>query len=370
MVNSYAERTRRREDVRFARAKEVPQGENLLVHAWTWAIQQYPPEGLTIWLHRTEPLTGSYEFFIPGHAVVGEFPDRRLYEEAQRRRRQPNIAEHFFGRVKALSHDGTHMQIACGHIELPPEPAAAPWDGNVYRGVSSGQPSGPPVPPPYGSYGSPWGGGSPPSWTGAPPHGGSSPWWSGAMPPWIAGPPPAWWMQAMQAMQAQHAQPQPPPPPPAAVQNNPDLLSMWNAMLAQMQPFQQMQGKMLTELMTRVFAAQPAAAAAAATQAKPPELLDQVHALGALAEALDKIRGPAPAAGGERRGLHIHKIDDHTLVENKEGDLDPVATAIFELKDTVKSVAARRAGGLLGGNKSPNASSNGAPKSSNGTPKS
>lgn len=355
--NAYAARTAWREDFRFRRAKDVPQGETLLVHAWAWAVTQYPPQGMTIWLHRTEPTAGSYEFFITGDAVLGDFPDRRLYEEVRKRRRQPTIAEHFSGRIRAVSHDGSVIEIAGGHIELPPEPTqqSTPWGQPPAPGQGAPYgPTGPMGSPPPG-WGGGWGG--PPSpWSGAPSWPASP--WGAPMPPWMM--PPPWW--------AQHAQPAPPQPP-AAVQNNPDLLSMWNAMHAQMQPLQDAQAQLMKELMTRAFAATAPAATVAAQAGKPPELIDQVRTLGALADALDKIRGPAPAAAGagERRGIHIHRVDDHTLVETKDGDLDPVATAIFEVKDAVKSVASRRLGGGLLGKSPSSQPTNGAPKTANGT---
>lgn len=323
MVNSYEQQRRTRDAYRWKMNRDIPQGETLLVHAWSFAVSQYPATALTVWLRRVDPLTGAYEFFIPGDALIGDFPDRKIFEEVRRHRRQPTIAEKFVGRIRYVTPEGTTAELQGGEIHLPPEPpqtASAPW-------AAPQMPAYAPGPPPWGY---PWPGqagpyGGPPGSYGVPP---SMPW------PWGT-------LGMAAALQAPTAAPA---PPPAQIQNNPDLVALWTAMQESVRAAQAPQQALMQTLIERAFAQQPQTAA---TSGQAPGLLDQVKAFGQMAEALDKIRGPQQPS--EHRGLNIHKVGESLLVENKDGDIDPVATAIVGgmpaltgIKDLIKSAAARR----------------------------
>ena len=200
--NSYAERTAAREGQAWAKASQVPQHDTLLVHAWAWAVTMYPATALTVWLRRVDPIAGAYEFWVPGDAIMGDYPDRRLFEEVRARRRQPTVAERFAGRIRAVTHEGTPVEIAGGDIQLPPEPATAPTPYTNGAGAPWSQPYG--QPPWWGPYSAPP--------YGAPPYGGPNTY---GMPPW----PYPWPVPSAN------------PPPPAAIQHDPAMVEMWRSLV-------------------------------------------------------------------------------------------------------------------------------------------
>jgi hypothetical protein len=329
---------RAREHERWAKSKNVPAAEVLLVHAWAHAVTQYPAHALTLWLTRTSPPQNPYEFFIAGEELAGDpFPDRKCYEVARSKRRQPTIAEGFSGRIRGMTHEGQVYDCGYGEIHFPPDERAAPapvWgQGAPPPGWGPGHSPGYGAPPGYGPPGyyppSPYY--PPPPGYGAPAgYGGAPPPWAHAYGGWPA-PPPA-------------------PAPPAHIAADPSLLEIWklaqeaNTSAARISQDAQSraaeaQTQLMQTLLQRVLA--PPAAPAAAGGMK-----ETFGMLGDAISLLDKLRGP-PAEGGRGGGLHIHKIGEDLIVENKDGEIDAVATLGLGMKDgvreVIKAVASRRA---------------------------
>ena len=233
-----------------------------------------------------------YDQFVPGEAVLGEHPDRALYEYANANRRQRDVAERFVGRIRAQAADGSPVELGGGELYLPPAlPAPAPPSWST-PGAPPGWPTA-------------YGGGGPPSWGGPPP------WWGAGGPPGM----PPWWGATGAPLSALLAAAQPPQPP-AAVQQDPASLHMWKGM-------QEANMMLLKAVVER--AAAPASAPAAA--AAPADPLDQLLKYVAI---FDKLKGPPPE---QSHGINVIKVDDDTtLVTNKHGDIDPGATAWSNLK--------------------------------------
>jgi hypothetical protein len=328
-----------REARNWASRRDVVSPERMLVHAWTWALQTYPPAALTVWLQRTTPATDPYSFYIDGDTLSGEHADRRLYDAVRARRRQPKVAESFFGRIEGRASNGTSQQVATGIIDLPPEPEtrASTWsdpqNGAPPWGAPPGYAGAPPwgYPPPYGMA-PPWGG--PSGYMGGPP----SPY--GMPPPWAWGPP-----------GFAGAPPAQPAAAPAAIAQDPALLELWRSIQtiqatsaqhsadAQMRSAE-IQGKLLMQLLER---ATPAAASSGGGNSSMKDAFEMLATTMRLAKEMT-------GGGGEEkghRGLHIHQVGSDLLVEDKNGEIDPVATSLLGLKDgvkeIVKGVAARRA---------------------------
>jgi hypothetical protein len=338
-TNAYADRMRWRGDLKWRRSANVPQGETQLVHAWAHAVTQYPPQALEVWLTRTEPTQNAYHLVIEGAELMGDWPDRVLYNAVCRKRRQPQIFERFNGRIRARAENGDYIEIMGGDIALPPDaaqattqwgPAQPPWSPPGYGG-----------PPP--GYGAPPGyGGMPPWMMGAPPYGGAPPW----------GAPPPWWTQQQAATQ----------PPPAAVANDPAALEQWKSMTAMISNLSQ-QGnqaqadmmKMMMGLLTAQMSAKPAAPAA---QGGIGETLGVIESVLKISE-----RFKPAAAEGPSRGITVHNLGDGTrIIEDKDGNIDQgmsiglgVATALKDgVKEVVKARAARSAS-ASGGPRAPGA---------------
>jgi hypothetical protein len=336
-ANDYAQRMSAREAEHWAKSREVPIAEPLLMHAWAWAVQQYPPSALTVWLTRTVPETGSYQFFVTGEELAGDYyPDRKLYETVRMKRRQPTIAEKFIGRIRGMSAEGKALDVAYGEISFPPEertvapawgPAAtagAPW-GSPYASFPGGA-------PPWGGPG-PWGAGPP----GYGPYGPPPPWWGA--PPW-GGPPPSWATPAAAAAAAQ---------PPPHIAADPTLLEIWKMMQEGQAALtrasaetagraNEEQGKLVRLLLERVIA--PPAATAAGAGGGVKETLSM---LSDMANFYDKVKGSAGSGSGG--GITIHRVDDDLIVENKDGEIDPVATIGLGVKGGFKEIVKHMAQG-------------------------
>jgi hypothetical protein len=242
--NDYSARLADRESGRWGRRTEIVQPETLLVHAWSFALTQYPASALTVWLQRFSPAEAPYSFYITGDSLAGDpFPDRKLFEAVRSRRRQPHVAESFAGRIRGMTSEGQTLDIGGGEIHLPPEPAqpapqwgaapAAPWGA----GPQAMSPWGPP----------------PPWWQGAAPGGQMGPY--GAPPWWAQMQPPPWALGAPAAVAA----------PPQAIAHDPVLVELWKsiqeAQAATLQSSNAAQTKvaeaqaaLMTKLLDRAFA--------------------------------------------------------------------------------------------------------------------
>lgn len=309
-TNEYAEVSAQRGYYQARSSRRAqPQGETQLVHAWLHilTVRRIPPNACTIWLTRVDPQP-TYDFYIPGEAVMGDFPDRALYEYANRNRRQRDVPERFVGRIKAPADDGMPIELGGGELYLPPAPAIAPapagpaWSqpgapGYPYAQPPPGYPGAPPWMAPPG--GMPWwmqGGGAPP---------GMPPWWGPSAPPFAA------------LMAAHH-----PPPAPAVVQQDPAALRAWEMM-------SQNQSTLLTSVLELATRAPPQAAAAAAP-------VDPWAGIERLIAITEKLRGP-PSEPESR--ISVIQLDDETrLVTHKDGSIDPVSSAFANMKG-LKGVA-------------------------------
>lgn len=309
-ANEFTARIKSSEPYRYRTPRQAPpQGETQLVHAWLHALTtlKVPPQACTIWVTSCEQPT--YTLYIPGEAVVGEHPDRMLYEYVAANRRRKDVAERFVGRIKAPTLDGTPYECGGGELYLPPAvPAAAPpgWSAPAAPpGWSS--PYGPPGALPWGAA-PPWGGGWPGMpWGPAPMGMGMPPWWGPSGGPLSA------------LLQAAH--PQPPPP---AVQSDPAALAMWKGM--------QDNQKAMFEAFVQMATRPPPAAAAPATA-------DPLDQLVKLASVLEKFQTPQ----GPNSPITVTKLDEETsLVTDKNGDIHPTATAFANMKGLRGIAAALR----------------------------
>lgn len=314
-ANNYADARRTRDAAKWRTAQHVPQGEIGLLGAWTHAVTTVPAYAMTIWLRRVDPQAGAYEILIYGDAVASsDFPERALYDEVRKQRRQPTVAERFIGRIRALTADGQTVDVGSGEIALPPEPTG-------------------PTATPWSNPGSPWGPSPWPMMPGAPPSSSSSPW----------GPPPSPWgspwgwgggaggygfgyggpMMAMQHELAElraklAAQ------PPAALQGHPELVELWRVMnetLASSQRHNQPASMdPTTSKVLELAFSRLAKDNVPAAQVDPFSMLERVLTIA------DKLGG-----GGKGGGLTIHQVGDGMLVENKDGDLDVGASAVLSV---------------------------------------
>lgn len=290
-----------------------PQGETQLVHAWLHilTVQRIPPNACTIWLTRVDPQP-TYDLYIPGEAIVGEFPDRSLYEYVSRNRRQRDVAERFVGRIRAPADNGSPCELGGGELYLPPAQAAAPIaPGPAWSQPGAGYPYGNAAPPPgYPGMMPPW----------MPP--GGMPWWAqgGGSPPGMM---PPWWGPSAPPLSALMAAHQPPPPP-AVVQQDPAAMRAWEMM-------SQNQSTLLRSVLE--LAARPPQTAPIA-----PAAPDMWETLDRVVGVMDKLRGP-PAPDPEPR-VSIIKVDDETtLITGKDGSIDAGATAWANIKG-LKGIAA------------------------------
>jgi hypothetical protein len=336
--NEWQQRARERQPYQYRQPRQAPpQGETQLVHAWLHALttMRIPPQACTIWLTSCEQPT--YSIYIPGEVVVGEHPDRALYEYVNAQRRRKDVAERFVGRIRAPAADGSPYECGGGELYLPPvAPPAPPSPWSTPSAPWASSPYGPPSMPP------PWGG--PPPWW-QPPGGamGMPPWWGPSAPPLSA------------LISAAHPQ-----PPPAAVASDPVALKMWEGM----QTNQAMMFKAFMDL-----AGRPAAAPAApVAQPDPFEQLTRVIGL------FEKIKGPPETAAPT---VTVTRIDEDTsLVIDKNGDVNPSATAWANMKGVKGIVSALRNvnrpagnGAVTAGPQAPRrvgAGGNGAPAKTNG----
>jgi hypothetical protein len=321
VTNDFGQRTATRSFYQDRSTRTAhPQGETQLVHAWLQVItvKKVPPQSCTIWLTRVEPQP-SYEFYVPGNAVVGESPDCALYDYLRRCRRQKDVAERFIGRIRAPAVDGSALELGGGECYLPPEPAEpapAPWSqpGGQAAGWS-----------PYGPYAGappPWGWPGAPGMMGMPPMGmgmRGMPWgWGGPATPLAA------------AIMAQRA-----PAAPPTVQADPNAMRAWETM-------SQQNNQMMMQLLE--FAMRPQAAPpAAAAPADPWGQLERAVSL------VDKLRGP-DTSGSDDSGIKVIKLDEETtLVTNKKGDIDATATAFANgkgFKSLLSGLRSLRPGGV------------------------
>ena len=359
--NTYADARRMRDAGRWRTSTAIPQGETGLLGAWSYAVTVYPVRAMTVHLRRVEPAAGFYEILLYGDQLLGgDFPDRCLYDEVRRQRRQPTVAERFTGRIRAMTADGSYLDVGSGELALPPEPTtAAPTWSN-----------------PQNPWASPWGA---PPWAGSPgPMGGGAPSPWGA-PPWgfgggygmpIGGP-----MMLMQQKIAELEHKLATQSPPAAIAGHPELVEMWRIMqttIADAHKGSQQMDPTVSKLLELSFS-QLAAKGTPAKEVDPFAMLDKVLSLA------DKL-----GQGGKSSGLTIHQVGESMLVENKDGNLDvgtSVALSVMkDGKDALKGIAtalktraaqasssgaARPGGGGAGAakpNGAPPATTNGAPK--------
>lgn len=304
-TNNYADALRSRDARQWTKGRDVPQGENLLVHAWAFAVTEYPARAMTLSLLASD---GQYELLIDGDTLDGsDFPDRRLYAEVERQRRRPGMNEKFLGRIRALTRDGAYLDVGSGSISLPPrvDAPAQPW----------AQP---------GAVGQPfaYGGGY-----GAMPYGyGAMPYGPGYGPPGMWGGPMAQMQQQIEQLRAQLAL-----KPPAALQGNPELVELWKTMQLTMAQTTTAATSQSSELTSRLI--DLALSRAAATGDKSPDpfaMFDRVLAM------VDKLR-PAQNGGS---GLTIHQVGDATLLEKKDGELDiPGSIALSVIGDAKKAAS-------------------------------
>ncbi len=312
-ANAYSEDHQQRERDRWGKNRHVPQPDTKLVHCWTAALVHFPPTALTLWLTRTSPAQSSYEIWISGEELFDPvFPDRKLYEVARRKRRQPTVAESFVGRIRGVSENGTQYDCGYGEIHFPPEEAA----GSA---------------PPWGSSAamSPWGpaAGGPPGW--GPPPWAAQGW--GAPPGW-GGPPPPW---------AQAWGGQGPPPAPTNVQSDPVLLQVWQASAEATANAQRAsadsaaraadsQNAILTMLLQRVLA--PAAPAAPAGG-----LRETIGMMKDMASLVETMRGPQEAPN---RGVSVLDLGGgDRVIQNKHGDIDVAASGLLGVKGAITEIA-------------------------------
>jgi hypothetical protein len=320
-ANAYAEARRVKSDFEWKRAKSIPQGDSLLVHAWSFAVTCYPPAGMTVTLRRIDPLDQGYEFYIPGDALISDWPERKIYDECNRRRQQPWLGERFSARIRALSPQGETLELAGGEISFPADPSRS---RTVTNPTPPPGPYGypPPYPPPYGqpygpasygpAYGAPTPYGVPPPY-GYPSYPYASP--AAALPPWVPsapwGAPPPWYGQGQQ--------------PPAKVAGDPELLAMWRSnqeMMAADRKDARDTARTMTDKLLDL--------ALAKIETPPAEKEDSFATLERAITLADHIRGPAPDPS-ERRGITIHNVDGAKLVETKNGDLDVGASGVLSI---------------------------------------
>jgi hypothetical protein len=299
---------------RWRTASHVPQGETGLLGAWTFAVTEYPPQSMTIWLKRIDPQVGSYELLIPGEALTGnDFPDRRLYQELRRQRRQPSVAERFSGRIRALAPDGNYLDIGAGEVSLPPEPneTAAPWSNpqNPWA-ASAGWPSSPP-----------WGGGPQgwPPWNG----GGYGQAWPGGYG--MGGPMQAMMHEIAELKAKLSAQ------PPAVIAGNPELVELWKVMHSTIEAARPHQAPSIDPAVAKLLDLAFARLAQTNTPASSVDPFSLIERVMGLAEKF--------GSGGKSGGITLHTVDGATLLEKSDGTLDVGGSvALSLLKDSKAAI--------------------------------
>jgi hypothetical protein len=288
---------------------------------------------MTVTLRRVDPIEGAYEFYIPGDALISDWPERKVYDEVNRRRQQPWLAERFSARIRALSPNGETLELAGGEIAFPadasrvrpPASNGAPGAPGTMGAPPYGYPPG--YPPPYGyppAYGAPPAGypyGYPPAYGyGAPP---------GALPGWLPGspwgPPPPWYGQPQSAQ------------PPAKVAADPELLAMWRTNQEIQASAAKDANTQARELTTRLL---DLALERASTP--PPEKEDGFATLERAINLVDKLRPPVEPQSPSR-GITIHNVDGARIVENKDGDLDVGASGLLSIVGDAKAFLQSRA---------------------------
>jgi hypothetical protein len=316
--NTYADARRMRDAARWRTTTAIPQGETGLLGAWTYAVTVYPVRAMTVHLRRIEPAAGTYEILLYGDQLLGgDFPDRCLYDEVRRQRRQPTVAERFTGRIRAMTADGSYLDVGSGELALPPEPttAAPSWSN------------------PQNAWASPWG--APPWASGS--MGTPAPW---GMPPWgfggggygmAMGGPVMAMQQKIAELEAKLAVAQ----PPAALAGHPELVEMWRIMQQTISETHRHNNQTtldptVSKMMDLAFT-QLAKSNTPASQVDPFAMLDKVLTLA------DKL------GGGRSSGLQIHQVGESMLVEDKDGKLDvgtSVALSVMkDGKDALKGIA-------------------------------
>ena len=318
--NAYDQKLRERADREWNKAKDVAQGETLLVHQWAWAVTQYPPQGMMVWLFRTDPVRDQYEIHLDGQSLIGDWPDKKLFEEVRRQRRQPQIPERFFGRIRARLPDGTMVEIASGEIHLPPEPQSA----------SAGGWAPPPAwgaPPPYGApYGAPPYGappfGAPPYGYGAPPYGAPP----GYFAPYGAAAGAPWWGQ---------------PPQQEARSSTMEKLLVEALTSGKGSPEVM---KTLIEVMrengnNKGDAAERMLQLVLDQRNNAPKSDDDMTRLTNMITLVDKLRPPVEPARG---GINVHSVDGGKLVETRDGNLDVGASIGLSALPMVKDLLGKR----------------------------
>lgn len=323
--NAYAEQWRAHHQHQWRAAKEVPAGDTQLVHAWAYALTLYPATALTVWMQRTEPAKGAYTFYLDGVALVGEDPARRIYDAVEANRREPGVAETFIGRIRAR-HPTTMewIEMMGGELKLPSRAQQQTNAAGAPPGWSAPGWGAPPPP-----YGAPWGAGMPPGpWGGSPPGYGYG---GGAMPPWWMMPPP--WMAQQQAA------------PPANIAADPEKLAVWQIVRDVLSAERSssagstQRDELLSTLVLKLVEKSNAPAPAASTTGSPA---DAITMFGKMAEALDRIRGTG--AGDEPKpGIVVHDVGGAKIIQDKNGDVDAVASALVSLVPEAKTVLKERA---------------------------
>jgi hypothetical protein len=301
--NEWQARTTDRQGFQYRQPRTAPpQGETLLVHAWLHVLTalRIPPQACTIWLRCVDQ--PNYELYIPGEAVCGEHPDRALYEYVSLNRRRRDVAERFVGRIRGPTRDGSPYECGGGELYLPPAPPSAAAPAWSTPGAAQ-----PPWSSPYGPP-SPWG--PPPPWY--PPAGGAMgmpPWWGPSQAPLSA------------LLAAAHA-----PPVPAAVQSDPASLAWAKAM-------QENQAAMFKAFVEMAGRPPP-------TPAALPPQTDGFEQAVRIIDLVAKLKPEAASTSPSVSVIHVD--DDTTLVTDKNGDINPGATAWANMKGVKGLVSALR----------------------------
>jgi hypothetical protein len=138
--------------------------------------------------------------------------------------------------------------------------------------------------------------------------------------------------------------------PPAHVAADPAMLEIWKMVqetqIAAAKASAETSGRatdaqsqLIAKLLERAFAPPPAAKESGGFR-------ETVGMLSEVANLFDKVKGSGGDSGGGRSGIHIHRVDDDLIVENKDGEIDPIATIGLGVKggfkELVRTMAASR----------------------------
>ncbi len=348
--------------------EEIPQGSTKLVDVWRDVLSSgVPATACTLSITRHEPAP-KYDMLVSGEAVAGANPQAALYEYMMRMRQQPAVPERFIGSITGTLRDGKTKPLGTGEINLPPDPSrqtgagayAAPAHGNGAPYVAPG------YPPPYGAPG-------PGGYYGAPPYGappfGAPPY--GAPPYGYGyGAPPGYGQPFGGYYGAPMYQPAGIPAPPASVQNNPDLLALWKEMHNSFAAQQAAQAAAQANNPATQFQAQ-FMQAAMQRMLNPPEqnggMLGNVKAVGEMAEAIDKIRGPQAPDRGTVDLVPDGSGGQVAVVRDGKGNIDPITTGVIGGAGALRTVANRIMQPKIAVPPATNPSGAGAPRAMNGT---